>query len=76
MFNAIARPSVVGGFWLALVFAIVAASVVMGARLSTSAFLLAMCTAPMGVVVMMRLGGRPQTVAEVLYTAHSRTDRR
>lgn len=76
MLNGISRPSLLGGIWLVTVAVIVASSVAMGARLSTSAFLFAMCAVPMGVVLAIGLGAPAPTVAELLHTVDTRKDGR
>jgi len=44
--------------------------VAMGARISTTALLLALSVAPAGIIVLIGLGAPPPTVAEVLYTVN------
>jgi hypothetical protein len=77
MVNTISRTQLIGGLWLAGAAVIVATSVVMDARLSTSALLLAVCAIPLGVVFVIGLGAPPPTVAEVLYAVdHPKDGRR
>jgi hypothetical protein len=70
MLNNASRPWFVSCVWLATVAAIIAGSVAMGARLSTTALLLALGLAPAGIVLLIGLGAPPPTVAEVLYTVN------
>jgi hypothetical protein len=60
----------VGGVWLATLALVIAGSVAMGARISTTALLLALSVAPAGIIVLIGLGAPPPTVAEVLYTVN------
>lgn len=74
MLNNMSRASLVGGVWLAALVAILAGSVAMDARLSTSALLLVMGVAPAVVMLMIGASVPPPTVAEVLYSVHSQKD--
>ncbi len=76
MLNTISRSWLLGGTWLAAVAVIVASSVAIGARVSTSVLLLAVCTVPAGVVLLIGLGAPSPTVAELLYTVNNRKDDR
>lgn len=67
MVNTFSRTGLLGGIWLAVVGVIVASSIAMGATMSTSAFLLALCMIPLGVMLVIGLGAPPPTVAELLY---------
>lgn len=71
MLNAITRTWLVGGLWFATLAIIVASSVAMDAKLSTSALLLIVGVAP--AIVVLLLGGlRPSpTVAEILHTVNT-----
>jgi hypothetical protein len=71
MLNAITRAWLVGGLWFATLAIIVASSVAMDAKLSTSALLLIVGVAP--AIVVLLLGGlRPSpTVAEILHTVNT-----
>jgi hypothetical protein len=71
MLNTICRSRLLGGLWLGAAAVIVAASVAMGARASTSAFLLAAWAVPAGVVLVIGLGASPPTVAELLYAVNN-----
>jgi len=56
--------------WLATLALVIAGSVAMGARVSTTALLLALSLAPAGIILLIGLGAPPPTVAEVLYTVN------
>jgi len=70
MLNTASRTWLVGGVWLATLALVIAGSVAMGARISTTALLLALSVAPAGIIVLIGLGAPPPTVAEVLYTVN------
>lgn len=74
MVNTLSRTQLLGGIWLAVVGVIVASSVAMGATLSTSAFLLALCMIPLGVMLVIGLSAPPPTVAELLYATDHEKD--
>jgi hypothetical protein len=63
------------GGWLGVVAVLVAFSVGMHARVSTSAFLLALGMAPPLVFMFMRAGTPAPTVAEILHTATTKDGR-
>jgi len=68
MLNTASRTWLVGGVWLATLALVIAGSVAMGARASTTALLLALSVAPAGIMLLIGLGAPSPTVAEVLYT--------
>jgi hypothetical protein len=70
MLNTASRTWLVGGVWLATLALVLAGSVAMGARISTTALLLALSVAPAGIMLLIGLGAPPPTVAEVLYTVN------
>ena len=70
MLNTVSRTWLVGGVWLATLALVIAGSVAMGARISTTALLLALSVAPAGIILLIGLGAPPPTVAEVLYTVN------
>jgi hypothetical protein len=74
MFNTISPTWLLGG-WLVAVVAIVAWSVTLDARLSTSAFLFGIGLAPAVVLLFMRAGAASPTVAEILHSTPARDDR-
>lgn len=76
MLNNVSRTWLVGGVWFAAVAVIVACSVVMDARLSTTALLVVLCAVPMAVALLLGLGAPSPTVAELLYAVHKRKDGR
>ena len=70
MLNTVSRTWLVGGVWLATLALVIAGCVAMGARVSTTALLLALSVAPAGIILLIGLGAPPPTVAEVLYTVN------
>jgi hypothetical protein len=70
MLNSISRTWLLGG-WLAAVAVVVAVSVGLDARTSTSAFLLAIGVAPAVVIGFMRAGAPSPSVAEILQSVNS-----
>ncbi|HEV3059087.1 MAG TPA: hypothetical protein VGY48_12625 [Vicinamibacterales bacterium] len=76
MVSTAARTWLLGSGWLATLVVIVASSVAMGARLSTSAFLLVVCAVPMGVMLLIGLSAPSPTVAEILYSVNNKQDGR
>lgn len=64
------------GAWFAAVAAVVASSLTMDARLSTSVLLLVVGVAPAVIMYLIQAGAAAPTVAEILYAAtHTREDR-
>ena len=75
MFKSISRTWLLGG-WFAAVAVIVAWSVAMDARISTSALLLLIGLAPAVVMVLIGAGAAPSpTVAEILQSVHAKDGR-
>ena len=75
MLKSISRTRLLGG-WFAAVAVIVAWSVAMDARISTSAFLLLIGVAPAVVMVLIGAGAAPSpTVAEILQSVHAKDGR-
>jgi len=75
MLKSISRTWLLGG-WFAAVAVIVAWSVGMDARLSTSALLLLIGVAPAVVMVLIRAGAAPSpTVAEILHAVNAKDGR-
>jgi hypothetical protein len=64
------------GAWFAGVAAIVASSVRMDARISTTALLLVVGVAPAIIMFLIQAGAAPPTVAEILYAAVNAKDKR
>lgn len=79
MFNNISISNISSrwllGGWLGVMAILVAFSVAMHARVSTTAFLLALGMAPPIVFMFMRAGAPAPTVAEILHTATSKDGR-
>jgi len=77
MLNHITRYQIVG-YWFAAVAVIIASVIVMGVNVGvgTSALLLTLSMVPPGIVLALWRGGPPPTVAEILYAADTRTERR
>ena len=63
------------GGWFAAVAVIIAWSVAMDARLSTSALLFVIGVAPVAVMVLIRAGAPSPTVAEILYSVNAKNGR-
>jgi hypothetical protein len=74
--NHVSRTWLVGGVWLAALAIIIAWSVAMGARLSTSALLLVIGVAPAIVMVLIGAGAPSPTVAEILHSVNTKDSRR
>jgi hypothetical protein len=74
MLNHKSRMWIVGGAWVAAMATIVAYSVAVGARLSTSALLLVICAVPMGVALLIGFGAPSPTVAELLYVVDTKKE--
>ena len=70
MLNNASRARLVSGVWLVTLAVIVAGSVAIGARISTTALLLALGLTPAGIILLIGFGAPPPTVAEVLYTVN------
>jgi hypothetical protein len=71
--NAIAK-GLLGG-WFAAVAAIVASSVSVNARLSTTVLLLVVGVAPAVIMWLIHAGAAAPTVAEILYAANVKSNR-
>jgi hypothetical protein len=76
MFNTDSKMRLLVGIWLAAVLIVLSCSVALGASSSTSALLLVVCAVPMAVMLLIRVGSSPPTVAEVLYSVNSPRERR
>ena len=75
MLNARFRPLWVIGAWAGTVAIIVAASVVLGASLSTSALLLALGIAPAFVLALLAHGQPSATVGQILHSVETKDGR-
>jgi hypothetical protein len=69
-------PKFVLGAWFTAVVALVASSVRLDARLSTTVLLLVVGVAPAIIMCLLHAGSAPPTVAEILYAAANATDDR
>ena len=72
----IAIPKWLLGAWFAAVAALVASSVHLDARLSTTVLLLVLGMAPGVIMCLIQAGAAPPTVAEILYAAANPKDNR
>jgi len=75
MLNTIARPWLVSGVWFATVAAIIAYSVVVDARWSTTGLLLLVGLTPAIVALLIGAGAPPPTVAEILHSVQAKDGR-
>lgn len=75
MLSAMSRTWLVGGLWFATLAIVVASSVAMDAKLSTTAFLLVVGAAPAVVVLLIGAGGQSPTVAEILHNVNAQDGR-
>jgi hypothetical protein len=64
------------GAWFTAVVALVASSVRLDARLSTTVLLLVVGVAPAIIMCLLQAGSAPPTVAEILYAATNAKDDR
>ena len=74
MLKSIAPTWLLGG-WFAAVAVIIAWSVAMDARLSTSALLLLIGVAPVAVMVLLGASAPSPTVAEILHSVNAKDGR-
>ena len=74
MLKTVSTSSRIIGGWAVAVVLIVAASIARGAGLWTTAFVLALCTAPGVVVALLAHGAPSPTVAQILHAVEK--DRR
>jgi hypothetical protein len=72
----IAIPKWLLGAWFASVAGIVASSVSLDARVSTTVLLLVVGVAPGVIMCLIQAGAAPPTVAEILYAAANSKDHR
>ena len=75
MLNSAIRPSWVIGAWVATLAIIVAASVAVGANLSTTALLLAVGVAPAVVVALLAHGQPAPTVGQIIHSVETKDGR-
>jgi len=76
MLNTLPRLRLVVAVWLTTLAAVTAGSVAMEASPSTSALVLIMGVAPMGLVWLLGWGAPAPTVAEVLHTVDTQKEPR
>ena len=74
MMTLVSRNALIGG-WCAMVAVLLAFSVVMGASVSTSALLLALGLAGPVIIVLIGGGAPSQTVAEMIRSTDTKSDR-
>jgi hypothetical protein len=55
------------GLWIGVTVAVVAGSVLLGARLFTSVLLFVICAIPVGIIPVIAAGASPPTIAELLH---------
>lgn len=72
MLNNLSRTWLVGGVWFATLAVTVAYSVAVGASSLTSALLLVLGVAPLGVMLFLGFGAPPPTVAEILHEVNTK----
>ena len=75
MLNSASGMWLLGAVWFATLAVIIAGSVAIGARLSTSAFLLVIGVAPAVVVWLIAAGAPSPTVAEILHSVNAKDGR-
>ena len=76
MLNWVSRLWLVGGIWSVALTGVIAISVAKGAALSTTALLFVPVAAPAAVIVLIRAGAPPPTVAEILHSVNADNRRR
>ncbi len=74
MLKSISPTWLLGG-WFAAVAVIIALSVAMDARLSTSALLFVIAVGPVAVMVLIGAGASAPTVAEILHSVNAKDGR-
>ena len=67
MFTATRAMKWAIGLWIGVTVAVVAGSVLVDARLSTSVLLFVICAIPLGIIPVIAAGASPPTIAELLY---------
>lgn len=75
MSNASFRSSSLFGAWFVALAIIVAASITMGANISTTALLLALGVAPAIVIALLAHGEPSPSVAQILYSVETKDGR-
>ena len=75
MLSTVFTPSRVIGVWAAAIALIVAASMAMGANLSTTVFVLALCMTPGVVIAALAYSAPSPSVAQILYAVETKEGR-
>lgn len=75
MMNASFKSSSLIGVWVASVALVVAASMEMGAEVSTTALLIGLSITPAIVVVALAMGRPSPSVAHILHSLHAKDGR-
>ena len=75
MFTPVFTPSRVIAGWIAAVVLIVAASIAVGARLSTAALMFILCMTPAGVIALLADGAPSPSVSHIFYALRSKDGR-
>ena len=75
MLNTGFKSSWLTGGWVAAVALVVAASLAMGANLSTTAFIVALAITPGIVVAVLARSAPAQTVAQILHSVETKDGR-
>jgi hypothetical protein len=74
MLTHLSRTQIVVGLWLAALTGVGVLTVIFGARWSTTTLLLLICAVPMGVSVLLGLGGAHSlSTRELLYARDDQT---
>jgi hypothetical protein len=76
MLNTVSRVWIVGGVWSAALAGLIATSMAMGARFSTSALLFVIGAAPAAVMILIRAGAPSPSVTEILHSVNADNDGR
>lgn len=71
MINVQSRVWLTGAVWLAAVAIIITLSVAVGASLFSTALLIVLCAAPLGVALIIGLGAPSPTVAQLLHAVNT-----
>ena len=76
MLNRVSLVWLVGGTWLTALVGLIATSMVLGARPSTSVLLFVIGAAPAVVMMLIRAGAPSRSVAEILHAVNADDGRR
>ncbi len=71
MLQTVSRAWIVGGIWSAALATVIATSMAMDARLSTSALLFVIGAAPAVVMILIRAGAPSASVTEILHSVNA-----